>query len=94
MAKRQFQKVEILVVQGVRLTLVWVKQPPSNLRGLFPMATRLLAVAGCAFLMLAGPMQADNPLRSGPPVGSPNDRSGFLPNWVSGPTADKQLCPV
>jgi hypothetical protein len=57
------------------------------------MAPRLLAAA-CTFLMLAGPSQADNPLRSGPPVGSANDRSGFRPQWVTGPCAGKGLCPV
>jgi hypothetical protein len=44
--------------------------------------------------MLAGPVQADVPLRSGPPVGSANDRSGFFPQWVTGPGAGKRLCPV
>ena len=58
------------------------------------MTPRLLASAACAFLMLAGPLQADNPLRSGPPVGSANDRSGFCPQWVTGPCAGKRLCPV
>jgi hypothetical protein len=58
------------------------------------MASRLLAGSAFTFLLLAGSMQADEPLRSGPPVGSPNNRSGFLPQWVSGPTAGKHLCPV
>jgi len=58
------------------------------------MVLRSLAGAAVTFLMLAGPMQADSPLRSGPQVGSANNRSGFLPQWVSGPTAGKQLCPV
>ena len=58
------------------------------------MLLRSLAGAAVTFLMLAGPMQADGPLRSGPQVGSPNNRNGFFPNWVSGPTAGKSLCPV
>jgi hypothetical protein len=44
--------------------------------------------------MLAGPTQADAPLRSGPPVGAANDRDGFRPNWLTGPCAGKRLCPV
>jgi hypothetical protein len=58
------------------------------------MTPRLLASAVCAFLMLAGPLQADSPLRSGPPVGAANDRNGFFPQWVTGPCAGKRLCPV
>ena len=41
-----------------------------------------------------GPVLADTPLRSGPPVGARNDRSGFVPRFVTGPTAGKRLCPV
>jgi hypothetical protein len=44
--------------------------------------------------MLAGVLQADSPLKSGPPVGSANDRDGFHPKWVTGPCAGKRLCPV
>jgi hypothetical protein len=58
------------------------------------MAPRFLACAACAFLLLAGPLQADTPLRSGPQVGSGNDRRGFCPQWVTGPCAGKRLCPV
>jgi hypothetical protein len=58
------------------------------------MAPRFLVAAACAFLMLACPTQADGPLRSGPPVGSPNDRDGFRPNWLTGPCAGKRVCPV
>jgi hypothetical protein len=58
------------------------------------MAQRLLAGAACAFLMLAGPMQADSPLRSGPQVGAANNRNGFYPQWVTGPCAGQRLCPV
>jgi hypothetical protein len=58
------------------------------------MAPRSVTAAACALLMLAGPLQADSPLRSGPPVGSANDRRGFCPQWVTGPCAGKRLCPV
>jgi hypothetical protein len=58
------------------------------------MSPRFLAGAACAVLLLAGPVPADEPLRSGPPVGAANDRDGFLPQWVSGPCAGKRLCPV
>ena len=36
---------------------------------------------------------ADN-LKSGPPVGAENDRSGFRPQFVTGPSAGRSLCPV
>lgn len=63
------------------------------------MSPRLLAgaacaFAACAFLVLAAAMEANGPLRSGPPVGSANDRDGFFPKWVTGPCAGKRLCPV
>ena len=58
------------------------------------MAARLLAGAAFAVLLIAGPMRADEPLRSGPQVGSANDRRGFSPQWVTGPCAGKRLCPV
>jgi hypothetical protein len=58
------------------------------------MAPRLLACGVCALLMLAGSMRAGTPLKSGPQIGSPNDRDGFTPKWVTGPCAGKRLCPV
>ena len=58
------------------------------------MPPRMLAGSACAVLMLAGALRADGPLHSGPPVGSPNDRNGFFPQWVTGPCAGKRLCPV
>ena len=58
------------------------------------MAPRFLAGVACAFLVLVGPVHGDTPLRSGPPVGSPNDRDGFRPQWLTGPCAGKRLCPV
>jgi hypothetical protein len=58
------------------------------------MPPRILTGAVCALLLLTSPALAGGPLRSGPPVGSANDRQGFLPQWVSGPCAGKRLCPV
>jgi hypothetical protein len=58
------------------------------------MAPRFLAGATCALLILVGPLQAEPPLRSGPQVGTANDRNGFKPQWVTGPCAGKNLCPV
>ncbi|MCI0376895.1 MAG: hypothetical protein L0215_04770 [Gemmataceae bacterium] len=58
------------------------------------MSTRLLAGAACAFLILTSATDANGHFRSGPPVGSPNNRDGFFPNWVTGPCAGKRLCPV
>jgi hypothetical protein len=55
------------------------------------MPTRFLAGA---FLLLASLAQAADPLQSGPPVGARNNRSGFYPNWVTGPNAGQRLCPV
>jgi hypothetical protein len=57
--------------------------------------TRLIASAALAALLLGGIVSAQHPpLQSGPPVGARNDRSGFFPQWVTGPTAGKRLCPV
>jgi hypothetical protein len=62
------------------------------------MSPRLLAVTACAFaacaLLVHAATDAAAPLRSGPQVGSANDRDGFCPKWVTGPCAGKRLCPV
>ena len=58
------------------------------------MTRGIFASAACAFLMLTGLVHADSRLQSGPPVGARNDRTGFFPNWVTGPCAGKRLCPV
>ena len=58
------------------------------------MSARLIATAALATALLAGNAPAWDPLRSGPPVGSENDRSGFRPLLVTGPTTGKSLCPV
>ncbi|MCI0683492.1 MAG: hypothetical protein L0Y71_15415 [Gemmataceae bacterium] len=34
------------------------------------------------------------PLMSGPPVGAANNRSGFRPQFVAGPSTGQRLCPV
>ena len=35
-----------------------------------------------------------SPLKSGPPVGAYNDRDGFVPRFVAGPSVGQRLCPV
>jgi len=39
-------------------------------------------------------VQVPAPLRSGPPVGAENNRRGFRPEFVAGPSTGKKLCPV
>jgi hypothetical protein len=58
------------------------------------MSARLFATAVLATVVFAGNAPAWEPLRSGPRVGSENDRSGFRPLLVTGPTTGKSLCPV
>jgi hypothetical protein len=58
------------------------------------MTPRLIATAALAGLLLAGNGQADDPLKSGPPVGAKNNRKGFRPQFVAGPSTGKMLCPV
>lgn len=58
------------------------------------MSPRLIASAALAALLLAGNGLAENPLRSGPPVGASNNRRGFLPQFVAGPSTGQRLCPV
>jgi len=57
------------------------------------MSRCVLAGVACSFLVYAD-LNAVEPLRSGPPVGAANNRSGFSPKWVTGPCAGKHLCPV
>jgi hypothetical protein len=45
-------------------------------------------------LLLCGSGQASGPLKSGPQVGSRNDRSGFVPQFVAGASAGQRMCPV
>jgi hypothetical protein len=56
------------------------------------MTARLLLGAVLAAALLGGPVPADGPLKSGPPVGAKNNRSGFFPEFVTGP--GKPRCPV
>ena len=57
------------------------------------MTARLIAGA-CAVMLLAVPAFADDPLKSGPPVGTKNNRGGFFPQLVTGPGAGERRCPV
>jgi hypothetical protein len=45
-------------------------------------------------MLLAVPAFADDPLKSGPPVGTKNNRGGFFPQLVTGPGAGERRCPV
>jgi hypothetical protein len=56
------------------------------------MTSRLIATLTA--LLLAGNVLADEPLKSGPPVGAKNNRQGFRPQFVAGPSVGKNLCPV
>jgi hypothetical protein len=57
------------------------------------MTPRSLASAALAALLLGGSAPADD-LKSGPQVGADNDRRGFRPQFVAGPSAGQSLCPV
>jgi hypothetical protein len=62
------------------------------------MTPRLLVGAALATLLLSASSQAApapvTPLKSGPPVGATNNRSGFVPQFITGPTTGMRLCPV
>jgi hypothetical protein len=58
------------------------------------MTPRLIAISALAAVLLGSPVQAEDPLKSGPPVGARNNRSGFFPQHVAGPTAGQRRCPV
>ena len=58
------------------------------------MTPRLMAGAALAALLLAGAGLADPPLKSGPPVGARNNRTGFYPQYVAGPGTGQRRCPV
>jgi len=57
------------------------------------MTPRLIASAAVA-LLLAGIGLAQEPLKSGPPVGARNNRGGFFPQFVAGPGTGERRCPV
>ena len=44
--------------------------------------------------ILVGGLQELPPLKSGPPVGARNNRSGFFPNYVAGAFTGQRRCPV
>jgi hypothetical protein len=56
------------------------------------MTPRLIASAALAVVLLGGTVQAEEPLKSGPPVGAKNNRRGFFPEFVTGP--GQRRCPV
>jgi hypothetical protein len=62
------------------------------------MTARLIVSAALVALLLGGDVPAKDPARpplhSGPPVGAKNNRSGFFPQFVTGPCAGQNLCPV
>lgn len=57
------------------------------------MNPRFIAGAACAALLFGGNALGED-LKSGPQVGAPNDRDGFRPQFVTGPSAGQRLCPV
>ena len=58
------------------------------------MTHRLGAGASLVFLLLVGNVLAEDPLKSGPPVGARNNRDGFYPQFVTGPFVGENRCPV
>ena len=58
------------------------------------MTMRLIAGAALAGLLFASNGLAEDPLKSGPPVGAANNRGGFRPQYVTGPYAGQSRCPV
>jgi hypothetical protein len=56
------------------------------------MSPRLVTGTVLATLLLGSALQAEEPLKSGPPVGARNNRSGFMPQYISGPGEPR--CPV
>ena len=56
------------------------------------MSPRLLASAALVTLILGGTLFAEDTLKSGPQVGAKNNRSGFRPQFVTGPGQPR--CPV
>jgi hypothetical protein len=47
-----------------------------------------------AVVLFAGSVVAAGELKSGPQVGAGNDRGGFKPQFVAGPSTGQSLCPV
>ena len=67
---------------------------PSTQEVSLSMTVRLVAGAALSVFLLGGSGRANDPLRSGPPVGAKNNRSGFYPQFVAGSGAGQSLCPV
>lgn len=57
------------------------------------MTPRLLCAAALA-LLLTGAAAAEEALKSGPPVGTQNNRRGFYPQFVAGQFTGQRRCPV
>jgi hypothetical protein len=58
------------------------------------MTHRIISTAAITVVLLAGSVPAEEPLKSGPQVGARNNRGGFYPNFVAGPFAGENRCPV
>ena len=58
------------------------------------MTPRLIAGAALVALLLASNGPAEEPLISGPAVGTRNNRGGFYPQFVAGPGTGERRCPV
>jgi hypothetical protein len=43
---------------------------------------------------ISADVKAKIPLLSGPQIGAENDRRGFRPQFVAGPSTGQRLCPV
>jgi hypothetical protein len=56
------------------------------------MTLRLILSTTLTAVLFGGDLRAEDPLRSGPPVGAKNNRSGFRPQFVTGPGMPR--CPV
>lgn len=58
------------------------------------MTPHMIASVALAVFLLGGNVPTAGKLKSGPPVGAGNDRNGFYPQWVTGPSAGQRRCPV
>jgi hypothetical protein len=55
---------------------------------------KVRSVLFLAVALLGGGALAADDLKSGPQVGAGNDRNGFYPQWLTGPSAGQRRCPV
>ncbi len=58
------------------------------------MIPRLIASTALVALLLASNGLAEEPLKSGPPAGTRNNKGGFYPQFVAGPGTGERRCPV